>query len=74
MAFQPDNCRFNYSISGLKVSHLCSNLVWNSRTMNDVGQFIFPQDDFRGAQANLNFSGGIYHYRTLFEITKVLLL
>jgi hypothetical protein len=42
--------------------------------MNDVGQFIFPQDDFRGAQANLNFSGGIYHYRTLFEITKVLLL
>jgi len=69
MAFQPDNCRFNYSISGLKVSHLCCNLDWNSTTMNDVGQFIFPQDDYRGAQANLSYSEGIYHYRRLFEIT-----
>ena len=77
MASQPDYSNFNYSISILKKSHLCSTLVFEDIATNsfiDFNQYEFTPDGFQPQYDNLKLSEGKYHNRLLFEIKQVILL
>ncbi len=73
MAFQPDNCKLNYSISFSKALYLCCITGSEDLTENsfiDFDQYVFSPNDFHYQYSDLTLSQGRYRYhrRTPFEL------
>jgi hypothetical protein len=74
MAFQPDNCKLNYSISFSKELYLCCILGSEDLTENsfiDFDQYLFSPNGFRDQYGDLALSQGRYHRRTPFELRNL---